>query len=191
MSMIIAIKHNGNIYFGADSQRVMSRMKTYNFNESNYNVWKNENLENGLIASVGQKRDRDIVYTSNVIPEKITELTHKYVVRVFTQNIINELIEFKRIKPDDGIEMKSRFMIAQKDKLFVVDFDGAVVEIDDFYAISDADEVAMGSLHTTVGQEPNERIIQAFRAAAKTNIYVGFPILLIDTKDMKKKIIDF
>ena len=188
--MIIAIKHNGNIYFGADSQRVMSRMKTYNFNESNYNVWKNENLENGLIASVGQKRDRDIVYTSNVI-QKNYWLTHKYVVRVFTQNIINELIEFKRIKPDDGIEMKSRFMIAQKDKLFVVDFDGAVVEIDDFYAISDADEVAMGSLHTTVGQEPNERIIQAFRAAAKTNIYVGFPILLIDTKDMKKKIIDF
>ena len=73
MSMIIAIKYNGNIYFGADSQRVMSRMKTYNFNESNYNVWKNKNLENGLIASVGQKRDRDIVYTSNVIPEKITE----------------------------------------------------------------------------------------------------------------------
>lgn len=191
MSMIIGIKDKGVVYLGVDSQRVRSRIKVYDFNESNCGIWKDENLPNGLIATVGEKRDRDIINTAKIIPEKDTKIDFSFVVREFTQNIIKELIEFKRIKPDDGITMKSRFMIAQEDKLFLVDFDAAVIEIEDFYAISDADEVAMGSLHSTVGEDPKERIIKAFRAAAKTNLYVGFPILLIDTKDMKQEIINF
>ncbi len=189
MSLIVAIKEKGVVYFGFDSQYVVNRMITNNLNESNYPVWKlNHNL-NTIMASSGSRRYRDIFKTNDIVKDKESKLDYGGIVKDLIPAMRTELVEYKMINEDKELLMDSRFFLAQEGSLFLIDRDGAVIEMEKMFALGDADEVALGSMEALKDMDIKERMIEVFKIAEKVNIYVSFPIILIDTKTMEYEII--
>lgn len=160
MSVIVAIKENGKIYIGADSQSTRGSCRASLSNPNNYKIWK-------------VKGDIDF----------------EYVVSRIEPMIRDELIAHKFISDDNAYEdMESRFIFCYKDKMYTISY-GAVIEQDDFVAIGSGESSAIGSLVSTEGLPAKERIIKAIKASVTNDIYVDYPIILTDTEFAKFKII--
>lgn len=94
------------------------------------------------------------------------------------------------IKDENYIEFtNSAFLFAYKDKLFLIDHDLCVLEINDYVAIGSGSSEAIGSLLSTEGEDPKTRIIKAIKASAANDIYVDYQIILTDTETTKFDII--
>ena len=65
----------------------------------------------------------------------------------------------------------------------MINTDRAVIEIEDYVAIGSGADQAIGSLLSTEGQNPKERIVKAIKSSAASDIYVDYPIILSDTED--------
>ena len=85
--------------------------------------------------------------------------------------------------------MDSELLFAYQDMLFVISQDGTVIEVDDCCSIGSCASEAIGSLSSTIGKSPEERIIKAIKASAAHDIYVDYPIVLSDTESTKFSII--
>lgn len=81
------------------------------------------------------------------------------------------------------------FFFAFKDKLYVIGRDRSVIEVDDYVAIGSGEDQAIGSLLSTEGDNPKERIVKAIKASAASDIYVDYPIILTDTEGTEFEII--
>ena len=94
------------------------------------------------------------------------------------------------IKDENYIEcLNSAFLFAYKDKLFLINNDLCVLEIDDYVSIGSGAPEAIRSLLSTEGEEARTRIIKAIKASAANDIYVDYPIVLSDTETTKFEII--
>ena len=85
--------------------------------------------------------------------------------------------------------MESKYLFAYRDKLFLINSDGCVLEIDDYVAIGSGEDQAIGSLLSTEGEQPKTRIIKAIKASAASDIYVDYPIVVSDTKNTDFEVI--
>lgn len=196
MSVVVAIKKDGNIYMGADSQVTRGGTRTSLSNPNNYKIWKVKGVDNCLMGHVGSLRDACVVRVMDNLVREIDvfheSIDFEYVVRRIVPMIIDELKEYNYIDRD-GIfkEMDSRFLFAYEDKLYVIGIGGSVIEVDDCVAIGSGESEAIGSLLTT-GDEVNpiNRIIKAIKASAAHDIYVDYPIVLTNTKDTEFIVID-
>ena len=187
MSVVVAIKENGKVYVGSDSQVTKGWSRSTLKNPNNYKIWKVRNVDNCLMAHVGNVRDANIVrLMGGLISEYdvFYELVnYKFVVREIVPAIIKELKEHKYIKDNDYFEgMGSSFIFAYKDQLFLIASDGCVIEIDDYVAIGSGEDTAIGSLNSSIGEDPVTRIIKAIKSSATSDIYVDYPIILSDTE---------
>ena len=116
----------------------------------------------------------------------LNESTNKYIV----PNLVRELKKVGFIKDENYIELvNSAFLFAYKDKLFLIDRDLCVLEINDYVAIGSGSPEAIGSLLSTEGEDPKTRIVKAIKASAANDIYVDYPIVLTDTETTKFEII--
>ena len=138
------------------------------------------------MGHVGSVRDACAIRVMSNIVREIDaihgEVDYEYIVRRVVPIIIDELKEYKYLA--DGVfnSMESRYLFAFQDKLFVINTDGAVLEVDDCVAIGSGESEAIGSLLTTINEEdPNSRIVKAIKASAAHDIYVDYPIVLIDS----------
>ena len=86
--------------------------------------------------------------------------------------------------------MDSSYLFAFKDQLFVINTDGCVLEVDDYVAIGSGSDQAIGSLLLTEDEEPELRKIKAIKASAATDIYVDYPIILVDTEATKFEVVN-
>lgn len=187
MSVVVAIKDNGRVYIGADSQVTKGGTRTTLRNPNNYKVWRVGDAPNCLMASVGTLRDanvvrlmEDLVTDYNVYRD---EIDYKFVVRKIVPSIVNELKSYGFLKDEQYVEsLDSSFLFAFQDKLYKIGFDCSVVEVSDFAAIGSGANEALGSLLSTDKLPPKERIVRAIKASAANDIYVDYPIILVDTK---------
>lgn len=194
MSVVVAIKENGNVYIGADSQSTKGSTRITLRNPNNYKVWKVINSNNTLMASVGSARDANII---RVVPgivddydEFYNRVDYKFVVKYVAPNIVKELRKAGFLSGGDYLEvMDSAYLFAYKDKLFLIDRDCCVLEIDDYVAIGSGASEAIGSLLSTEGESPRARIIKAIKASAANDIYVDYPIIITDTNTTEFEII--
>lgn len=195
MSVVVAIKKNGIVYFGADSQVTRGGTRTSLSNPNNYKIWKVKDADNCLIGHVGNLRDACVIRVIRNLIREIDiihdEIDFEYVVTRIVPRIIDELIESRFISADGKISsMDSKFLFAYKDKLFVIGYDYSVIEIDDCVAIGSGENEAIGSLVTTTSEEdPVSRIIKAIRSSAAHDIYVDYPIVLSNTNDTSFSVI--
>ena len=192
MSVVIAIKHEGSVYFGADSQVTFGGSRMSLSNPNNYKIWKVRGVDNCLLGSVGRCRDANIIrLMDNVISELDVlhdSVNFDWVVTVLVPRIFDELRIAGYVKPDEK-HMDSSFLFAYKDRLFEISSDGCVIEIDDFDAIGSGSTQAVGSLLSTEKHKPTTRIISAIKASAASDIYVDYPIVLANTSDCTFKTI--
>ena len=188
MSVVVAIKENGKVYIGADSQVTKGGTRTTLKNENNYKVWRVIGAPNCLMAHVGNLRDANVV---RLMPELVTEyniyrnhISFDFVVKKVVPDIVEELTNSGFLKDGKNADfMESSFLFAYKDQLYMINTDRAVIEIEDYVAIGSGADQAIGSLLSTEGQNPRERIVKAIKSSAASDIYVDYPIILTDTEE--------
>ena len=194
MSVIVAIKENGKIYVGADSQATAGGCRSSLTNPNNYKIWKVKDSKNCIMGHVGSLRDACAIRILHcfIDENEMMKFDSKfdYVVFNVEPKIRDTLIDHKFIgdeKPYD--DMDSRFLFCHKDKMFTISY-GAIIEHDNYLAIGSGESSAIGSLVSTEGlYSPEERIIMAIKASAVNDIHVDYPIIITDTETMKFKVV--
>ncbi len=186
MSVVVAIKENGKVYLGCDSQVTKGWSRSTLKNPNNYKIWKVRGVDNCLMAHVGNVRDANVVRLINGLITDydiyLNAVDYEFVVNEIVPTIISTLKKRKYIKDNDYFDlMGSSYLFAYKDQLYVISSDGCVIEIDDYVAIGSGEDTAIGSLNSTIGEPPVSRIIKAIKSSATSDIYVDYPIILSDT----------
>ena len=187
MSVVVAIKENGKVYMGCDSQSTYGNSRITLKNPNNYKIWKVPDSKNCLMGCVGRKRDSNVIRLMGGIVDDYDEyykrINYKFVVKYLVPAIIKELKKVGYLKSDDHFEsMDSSYLFAYKDNLFWISDDGTVLEVDDYVAIGSGASEAIGSLLSTENEEPKSRIVKAIKASAANDIYVDYPIIISDTE---------
>lgn len=194
MSVVVAIKEKGKIFIGADSQVTKGGTRVTLKNPNNYKIWRVGNAENCLMGHVGNVRDANVVRLMNNLVTDYNiyknHIDYEFVVKKIVPDIVDELKEYGNIKDDKYVDfIDSSFLFAFRDQLYVIGRDRSVIEVDDYVAIGSGEDQAIGSLLSTEGQSPKERIVKAIKASAAADIYVDYPIILSDTEDTEFEII--
>lgn len=111
--------------------------------------------------------------------------TYTYMVTEFIEGVRECLKDggFAHVK--DGEESGGTFVVAYQGRLFVVEDDFQVEErLDAFVAVGSGGDIALGSLYSTKGLDPEDRIRMALKAASHftTDVREPFHILSIEEK---------
>ena len=192
MSVVCAIKEHGKVIIGADSQVTKGGTRTSLSNPNNYKIWQYDDVPGCYFAQVGHVREGQVIRVSDDLIKDLDfiydMIDFKFCVKHLVPRMINELVENKLMKEEDTMS-DSSFIFAYKNLLFVIDTDFTVIEVDDFCAIGSGRNEAIGSLLSTIGENAETRIIKAIKASAANDIYVDYPIIMVDTKLDKFKVI--
>ena len=104
MSVVVAIKKDGIIYMGADSQVSRGGTRTTLSNPNNYKIWAVSDVENCLMGSVGTLRANNIIKVANdLIPEIVdikNAVNFRFVVRHFVPRLMDELNDYNVLLKD-------------------------------------------------------------------------------------------
>ena len=195
MSVVVAIRKGDKVYVGADSQVTRGGTRATLKNPNNYKIWKVLGVNHCLMAHVGVVRDANIVRLSDNLVSDYSAykgyIDYEYVVKRVVPGIISELKGAGYLKDEQYFEsMESRYLFIYKDKMYTINTDGCVLEVDDYVAIGSGEDQAIGSLLSTEGEDPETRIIKAIKASAASDIYVDYPIILTNSKDMNFRVIN-
>ena len=195
MSVVVAIKKDGIIYMGADSQVSCGGTRSTLSNPNNYKIWAMSDIDNCLMGSVGTLRANNVIKVAHdLIPEIVDikdAVDFRFVVRHFVPRLMDELDEYNILLKDkyDSPNMETDFLFAYHDRLYSISRYGSVIEVDDFCAIGSGSCEALGSLLSSVKiDDPVERIKMAIKASAAHDIYVDYPIVTSNTKDTEYKV---
>ena len=195
MSVVAAIKKDGVIYMGSDSQVTKGGTRTTLSNPNNYKIWKVSGTDNCVMGGVGTLRDMNIIRTAYGLVSEMADIKNSvdfsYVVRSLVPEMMKELGKYEvLVKDSDGIkQMDSEYLFAYHDKLFSIGNYGSVIEVDDFCAIGSGASEAIGSLLSTVDvKDPVKRILDAIKSSAAHDIYVDYPIVITDTESTDFKV---
>ena len=195
MSVVVAIKKDGVIYMGADSQVTKGGTRSTLSNPNNYKIWRVEDTDNCLMGGVGSLRASNIIMVADsLIPEMVDlkdGVDFRFVVRRFVPHLMAELDDYHALvkDKDDLPDMDASFLLAYHDRLYLIGRYGSVIEVDDFCAIGSGSSEALGSLLSSVEEEdPMERIKKAIKASAAHDLYVDYPIVISNTENTEFKV---
>ncbi len=194
MSVIVGIIHEGVVYLGSDSQYTKGGTKKSNNHPNNRKIWHPDGRDQLLIGSAGLLKGINAIKSINGLIDQATlsqeSLNYNYVVKNVARRIMDTMEEIKLIESKDyNPKMLNEFLFAYKNELFMIGSDGSVLQIDDFSAIGSGSVEAIGSLLSTVNDDPKTRIIKAIEAAIQNDIYVGYPIIIMNTNNQNNDII--
>lgn len=194
MSVIVGIIHDGVVYIGSDSQMTKGGTKKGYNHPNNRKIWHPDGREHLLMGSAGLLKGINVIKSINGLIDQRTlsekTLNYNYVVKNVARRIMDSMEEVKLIDSKDyNPKMLNEFLFANNDELYMIGTDGSVLQIDDFSAIGSGAIEAIGSLLSTEKDEPKTRIIKAIEAAIQNDIYVGYPIVIMSTKDQHVDII--
>ena len=95
MSVVVAIKKDGVIYMGADSQVSCGGTRSTLSNPNNYKIWAVSEVDNCLMGSVGTLRANNVIKVADdLIPEIVDfkeAVSFRFVVRHFVPRLMEEL----------------------------------------------------------------------------------------------------
>ena len=77
MSVVVAIKENGKIYLGADSQVTKGGTRSSLSNKNNYKIWQPKGVENSLIGHVGRVRDANVIRTMYGVVSEMVQIKNR------------------------------------------------------------------------------------------------------------------
>lgn len=195
MSVVIAIKKNDRIYMAADTQTSCGDRKTTYYGEGSRKICR---FDNGIILGhTGAVHNTQIVCAH---PEIFTvpedgNMTKKHVV----QNIIPKLFKLYREQDmrekEDGSpsRMGDSYLLAYKDKLFVINDVFDVVACEHFADIGSGGDLTHAGLVELDADDIQdekaieERLTDLLRISASRTMSVSGPYYIINTADRKFK----
>lgn len=186
MSVVVAVKENGVIYMGADSQTTAGRYK-YTF--LNAPGWKIRRLDNGMFVSFcgSVSAEQNILSEKDVFTlDENGELTKKHIVQKIVPKLVRKM---DQIGDKENGEIKVSMILAYKDKLYRITPDLEVVAEND-YAAMGAGKYFVHYALSMKDLPVRERILKALMESAKRTESVGGPYVLIDTKNNEYEVVD-
>ncbi len=150
-------------------------------------VFRNETFNNVLMGGTTTFRHLDLLkYATNLFDEidlyKKTNIDHKFMVTKFIPRVITLFKD--GIISESELNRGGNFIVATPGRLFEVQNDYSVLEPElGICAVGCGEDVAMGSLITTIGLDmsPQDRIIKALEAAEKYCCGVQRPFHILST----------
>ena len=187
MSVIVAIKSGDAIYMGCDTQTTSGKDKENRLQESTFKISK---LRSGMLVGICGKvaAHQSVCDDESVFEIENGELTKKEIVN----NIILKIkAKLKDIAGDtsENERMPISIILAYKDKLFEVMRDYLVVGIEDYCSKGSGCVYTFSSL-ANIGLPIRERLLSGLRTSAKYCTSVSKPFVLIDTKELKYRIVE-
>lgn len=171
----------------------MNSSKIVSADKENYKVWHLDDKSEIIIGSVGSVREINLTkYQSDLFEEldllkgniNANKIATKTVKKIF-----ENLVEHGVIKDEKPYKMTNSYLIAYKDKLFLMGNDGSVIKINDCVAIGSGGYEAKGSLKES-DKDPERSLELAIRAAIENDIHCDFPIIITNTKSNEFKVIN-
>lgn len=185
MSVVVAVKDGDRFCLGADAQVSGYNQKRFGKkNNKPFKIWNVLNADGAIMGGVGDLRDLQLLrYCEHLLDELSVlkgEIDTKYMVNKLASKIHEVLSNGHSIK-GDAMCMNSMFILAFKDRAWVINENFSVLEVDEYDVIGSGAEVALGVLNTTSDEPVEGRITQAIQAAADNTLYVGGDIDTLHT----------
>lgn len=195
MTVIIAIKEDDKIYLGSDrmisSESTKTTSRTPKFfkkefqtftpikvvdKEGHVDITKNDFEKHHLIfAGAGSDAIINYIRYAFRFPDKIsTDPFETYLLIDLLPALRNELIDVGLVKNTNGkLDTEANFLIIYDGEIYPIFRElGYSPRTEEYCVIGIADEIAMGSLHTTRGEPPKTRIEKGINACAYHSLYV-------------------
>ena len=196
MSVVVAIKDNDKIWVGCDSQTTSGYTKSTL--KSQRKMWRASDDDELIMGIVGYLRDVNILSTAEgwieELPKLKNEINFKYIVRKVVPKIFTELDNFGRMNLINGIKsIDSNVIFAHKDNAFCINMDGCVTEIDDILVDGSGSRLCLGAWNGIKDNKEmsiKDKLVQVIKSACESDLYVGYPIIIMNTKDKELDIIE-
>ncbi len=195
MSIIVAVKHGGAVFMGADTQTSYKDFKTNSLAENNFKITR---LPCGLLIGSSGRADiaARVVHAENVFTVPPEGLSKKYIVTVIIPELFHFLDERELLGTDDDDDedeesgsMDCSLILAHKDKLFYINGNFSVWECDKFCVGGSGDGFAFPYMKSfDDGKDVHGQLLTAMRAAARHDQAVSAPFILIDSKNLDYKV---
>jgi ATP-dependent protease HslVU (ClpYQ) peptidase subunit len=171
MTCIVGLLENGNIYMGGDSAGVGGYSLSTRKDEK---VFINGEFIFGFTTSF---RMGQLLRYSLDPPERYPKIdVYKFMVNDFINAVRKCLKDGGYAQKDKEEELGGTFLVGYQGRLFEIEDDYQVAEVFENYASCGCGfDLALGSLFSTEGQEPEKRVRMALEAAAKFSAGVSPP----------------
>ena len=171
MTCIVALKHNGKVYFGADS---LASSNGFAVVRNDKKIFKIKDFLFGFTTSY---RMGQLIQHKFNPPEHLNEIdTFEYLTTIFIDKIREVLKDGGFASKNNEVEAGGQFLVGYKGRIFNIYSDYQVSESKhDFDACGSGVELALGSLYSTENRSPFDRINLALFAAQEFGTYVRGP----------------
>lgn len=187
MSVIVAVKENGVIYMGADSQTTMGSRKTNQLNETSYKVVR---LDNGiLVGFCGRVAARQTILSMKDVVTLSEEgtLTKRHIVKEIIPKFVDKM---QQIGDEESGSLCVGIMLAHKDKLYRITSSLDVIHLNEIGSDGAGNDLVNYALFEMQNLSVRERILTALEESARRDSSVCGPYVLIDTKDLKYEVVN-
>jgi len=175
MTCIVGIAENGRVFIGGDSAGVAGYDLTVRSDEK---VFKNNEFLFGFTSSFRMGQILRFSFTPPAREEKTED--YKYLVTAFIDGVRKSLKSGGFATEKDGAEQGGTFLLGYRGKLYMVSSDYQVgASVDGFMACGCGDQIAAGSMFSTAGKPPEERIKIALSAAERFSAGVRGPFTVL------------
>lgn len=201
MSVVIAVKDGDRVLVGGDCQVSCGGNKATLVSPNLMKVWRVEGHPNTLMGGVGSLRDLNIAYATDTYydttrDELGKELDFKFMVNKVVPGVLNLFTDHGRATNKNGIvAISSSFIFAQKDKCYMIDSDGCVLDLTyegECMAIGSGATIAQSAYNTLADVESlnaEEKILKALIQACEEDLHVNFPIYIRNTEKPEQMIV--
>ncbi len=175
MTAIVGLKHEGDVWVGADSMGI--RNEEVKMTLDIPKVFRNGEF---LIGYSGHLRSGQLLqYQLKPSPIKDDCDLVEYMVKWFVEDVRECLKAGGYAQTENGIESGATFLVAVRGRLFEVDPGYQVVEHSAGYsAIGSAIQFCLASLFNTPCHPPEKRVLAALMTAAHFDPYCGGPFVV-------------
>ena len=177
MSVIVAIKQDGVVYMGADTQTTFGNNRFQGLNEAGFKIRR---LDNGiLLGFCGRVAAKQSILANKdlFVLDENQNLTKQHIVN----NIVPVLVDkVGYIGNQDSGKMDVCILLAYKDKMYTIEYDLRVVALNEIARTGAGCESVTYSLREQ-GYPVRERLLNALKTSARRVDSVSGPYVLIDT----------
>lgn len=187
MSVIVAIKENGVVYMGADSQTTTGRRKRNILNETAFKITR---FENGmLVGFCGRVAAKQAILSMDdvFVLDKEGGINKKHIVKEIVPKLVDKM---QLIGDEDSGALDVSILLAYQDKLYRITSGLDVLNLTECGRSGAGAEYTNWYLFGEKHLPVRERILKALVASAKRTESVGGPYILIDTKNQQFEIVD-
>lgn len=156
MSIVVGLKHKGKVWLACDKQITAGNMKIF-LSDSHNKVFPVMEREGIVVGGVGFLRGINLLEANNVYIDELAYLKdgidYNYMVNIFPILLNKMYVDAGFISAEnETLSLKGSVLVGVWDKLYAVDHDGSVIDVDNYMTIGTGEELAYGSISSSMDQ---------------------------------------